>query len=181
MLLREAALINHPLHVSPPPTPWVINTMTEASPSEDVMQWPYYHNIGWYHRFTPPPISALHFHHLLGTEFHHSRHSCPPSLPSSSFPPPPSSFSPQPSLSRQLCYYCLSSYKDRLTAPLWDINLRSCFVLFLFFIFFLCRYYHTGRYQSGAWRRYVLLHMKCVTDWYCFRACRMRVESRGAL
>lgn len=93
------------------------------------MQWPYYHNIGWYHRFTPP-ISALHFHHLLGTEFHHSRHSCPPSLPSSLPPPPPSSFSPQPSLSRQLCYYRLSSYKDCLTAPLWDINLRSCFVLF---------------------------------------------------
>lgn len=46
------------------------------------MQWPHYHNTCWYHGFTPPPISARHFHHLLGTEFHHSRHSCPPSLPS---------------------------------------------------------------------------------------------------
>lgn len=53
------------------------------------MQWPHYHNLCWYHGFTPPPISARHFHHLLGTEFHHSRHSCPPSLPSL----PPSSSS----------------------------------------------------------------------------------------
>lgn len=45
----------------------------------------HYHNICWYHCSRPSPISALHFHHLLGTEFHHSRHSCSlPPFPASS-------------------------------------------------------------------------------------------------
>lgn len=56
----------------------VVTTLPEVTPVAR------YHNLYWCHRLSPPPISVFHFHHLLQTEFHHSRHSCPPFLPPSS-------------------------------------------------------------------------------------------------
>lgn len=116
-----------------------------------------------------------------------------PSLPSSlPYPPLPSpssssSISLQPSLSRQRCYYCLSSYTERLTSALWDINLCSYWIYLLFVCAraCVCSYYHTEGYQSGAWRRYVLLHMKWwLTDIVFglagWELALLFLESRGA-
>lgn len=122
------------------------------------MQWPHYHNLCWYHGFTPPPISARHFHHLLGTEFHHSRHSCPPSLPSL---PPSSSSSFCTTIKFVPTALLLLSFLVR--GPLCGPHYLCLYFVFVFLFFkfvFPCWRYQTGRYQSGAWRRYVLLHMK---------------------
>lgn len=94
------------------------------------------HNICWSHSSRAPPISELHFHHLLGTEFHHSWHSC--SLPPLLFlllPPPPLVYN-------QVCpdsYYCLSRRSGRfnrggcvlfLCGGYLHICMWTCFLVF---------------------------------------------------
>ena len=128
------------------------------------MQCAHYHNICWYHPSGPAPISALHFHHLLGTEFHHSRHSCPPPSLLPSLPPPLPLFLFYSTT--QLFPTASSIFAPPRTRSVKLI--RGCFAatlsvgyIFVFnFCLFLCGLYQTGRYQSGAWRRYVLLNMK---------------------
>lgn len=95
---------------------------------------PHHHNVCWYHCLRALPISALHFHHLLGTEFHHSRHSCslPPSLLLSLPPPPPPPLRLQPSLSRQLCYYCLCFFSP----PLFLFSLSLGIIFYNKYLFY---------------------------------------------
>lgn len=128
----------------------------------------HYHNICWYHCSRPSPISALHFHHLLGTEFHHSRHSC-------SLPPFPASSSSSSSFTSKFVPTALlllsGLVRDRSVAA-------SVFLFFIFLalslgpyvLFRLIFVWTLSFWKIPKWRLKEVCAAKheVVCHWHCF-------------